>query len=68
MRFSGTLEEGGKLRLVIQQPAIEGVPATLEQIHDFFTRNGWRRFTVNGEVAYFDPERQVVISDIARSF
>jgi len=68
VRFSGTLEEGGKLRLVIQQPAIEGVPATLEQIHDFFTRNGWRRFTVNGEVAYFDPERQVVISDIARSF
>ena len=42
------------------------MPATLEQINDFFTRNSWRRFSVDGEVAYFDPERQVVISDIHR--
>ena len=42
------------------------MPATLEQINDFFTRNSWRRFSVDGEVAYFDPERQVVISDTHR--
>lgn len=66
VRFLGALDEGGRLRLVIQQRAIAGVPATLTQINDFFTSNGWRRFTVNGEVAYFDVERQVVISDTHR--
>ena len=66
MRFLGVLEEGEKLRLVIQQPAIRGEPATLAQINDFFTSNGWIRFTVNDEVAYFDPERNVVISDTHR--
>lgn len=63
VRFLGALDDGAKLRLVIEQPAIEGSPATLEQINDFFTRNGWLRFTANDEVAYFDPERQVAISD-----
>lgn len=66
VRFLGALEEDGRLRLVIQQQAIQGEPATLDQINDFFTRNGWQRFTANGEVAYFDPERQVVISDTHR--
>lgn len=66
VRFLGALEEDGRLRLVIQQQAIQGEPATLDQINDFFTRNGWKRFTANGEVAYFDPERQVVISDTHR--
>ena len=63
VRLLGVLEEGDRLRLVIEQPAIEGKPATLEQINEFFTSNGWRRFTTNNEVAYFDPEFQVVISD-----
>lgn len=66
VRLVGVLEEDGRLRLIIQQQAIAGEPATLEQIHDFFTGNGWRRFSVGGEVAYFDPERQVVISDTHR--
>lgn len=66
VRFLGVLEAGGNMRMVIEQPAIKGVPATLEQINDFFTRNSWRRFSVDGEVAYFDPERQVVISDTHR--
>ncbi|MDZ4403506.1 hypothetical protein [Prosthecobacter sp.] len=66
VRFLGALEEEGRLRLIIQQQAIEGEPATLEQINDFFTANGWQRFTANGEVAYFDPERNVVISDTHR--
>lgn len=66
VRFLGALEEDGRLRLVIQQQAIQGEPATLDQINDFFTRNGWKRFTANDEVAYFDPERQVAISDTHR--
>jgi hypothetical protein len=66
VRFHGVVEDAGKMRLVIEQPAIEGVPATLEQINDFFTHNGWVRFLVDGEVAYFDLERQVVISDTHR--
>lgn len=66
VRFLGALEADGRLRLIIQQQAIEGEPATLEQINDFFTGNGWRRFMANGEVAYFDPERNVVISDTHR--
>lgn len=64
--FLGALVEDGKLRLVIQQPAIEGEPATLEQINGFFTDNGWQRFAVNDDIAYFDRERQVVISDTHR--
>lgn len=64
--FLGVLEKRGSLRLVIRQPAISGEPTTLEQINDFFTRNGWQRFTVDGEVAFFDVERQVVISDTHR--
>lgn len=66
VQFLGVMEEVGRVRLVIEQPAIEGVPATLEQINGFFTQNGWRRFTVNDEVAYFDAERQVAISDTHR--
>ena len=54
------------MRLIIQQQAIEGEPATLSQINDFFTSNGWQRFVANGEVAYFDSEQRVVISDTHR--
>jgi len=66
VEFLGVMEEHGVLRMVIQQKAIEGVPATLHQINDFFTQSGWKRFFANDEVAYFDPLRQVVISDTHR--
>jgi hypothetical protein len=66
VRFVGVLEENPQMRLVIEQQAIAGTPATLEQINEFFTSNGWQRFTVGGDVAYFDPQRQVVISDTHR--
>ncbi|MES2921906.1 MAG: hypothetical protein V4819_10175 [Verrucomicrobiota bacterium] len=66
VRFLGVIEQDGQLRLLIRQPAIAGEPATLEQIDTFFTRNGWLRFTVSGEIAFFDPERNVVISDTHR--
>lgn len=31
-----------------------------------WSSRGWQRFTANGEAAYFDPERQVAISDTHR--
>lgn len=66
VEFLGALETDGQLRLLIRQPAIIGVPATVEQIDEFFTGNGWLRFTVDGEIAFFDPERNVAISDTHR--
>ena len=66
VRFVGVLEESGQMRLVIEQQAIVGIPATLEQINDFFISNGWKRFTAGGEAAYFDPAREVAISDTHR--
>ena len=66
VQFLGVLEDAGKLRMVITQPAIEGVPATLDQIDDFFRHSGWRKFSIAGDIAYFDPNRNVVISDTHR--
>lgn len=66
IRFLGAIEGSGQLRMLIRQPAIAGEPATLEQIDAFFTGNGWLRFTVGGEIAFFDPERNVAISDTHR--
>ena len=66
VNFLGAWETDGQLRLLISQPAITGVPATLEQIDSFFIGNGWLRFTVAGEIAYFDPVRNVAVSDTHR--
>jgi hypothetical protein len=66
VEFLGVLEDHEKLRMIIQQKAIQGEPASLLQINDFFTQSGWKRFFTNDEVAYFDPERKVVISDTHR--
>ena len=66
VRFLGALATDSGLRLLIQQPAIAGTPATDEEIQSFFTSSGWRRFTIDGDVAYFDPEQRVVISDTHR--
>lgn len=64
--FVGVLEIEGEMRLIIRQPAIAGEPASLEQISDFFTNNGWLRFSTGGEIAFFDPINQVAISDTHR--
>lgn len=64
--FLGALSTDQGLRLLIRQRAIAGTPATETQIDAFFTSSGWRRFVVEGEVAYFDPERKIVISDTHR--
>jgi hypothetical protein len=66
VRFMGALATDSGLRLLIQQPAIAGTPATDVEIQRFFTSSGWQRFIIEGDVAYFDPERRVVISDTHR--
>ena len=66
VRFCGVIETAGKMRLLIRQRAILGVPATDDQIANFFLSNGWLSFLIGGNVAFFDPERNVVISDTHR--
>lgn len=64
--FLGALDTDQGLRLIIGQPAISGVPATEEQIREFFTGNGWRPFRADGELAFFEPVNQLAISDTHR--
>ena len=64
--FLGVLQSSSGLRLLIRQPAIAGTPATDEQIRRFFTDSGWMPFVIGGNIAFFDPERQIVISDTHR--
>ena len=66
VEFLGAIEREGQMRLLIRQPAITGVPATIEQIEAFFIGNGWLRFIVDGEIGFFDPQKNVVISDTHR--
>lgn len=61
--FLGALDTPQGLRLLIEQPAIEGEVATLEEIRSFFESSGWLPFAVKGETAYYDAEREVVVSD-----
>lgn len=65
--FPGVLQTDCGLRLLIRQPAIAGTPATEGQIRRFFTESGWLPFVVDGNTAYFDPERRIVISDTHRA-
>lgn len=64
--FLGALKSDAGLRLLIRQPAIAGEPATDAEIDRFFRESGWKRFIVDGNIAYLDPARQVVISDTHR--
>ena len=66
VEFIGALETPDGLRLLISQPAIQGNPATEEQINDFFTESGWRPFMIDNNLAYFDSKRRLVVSDTHR--
>ena len=60
IRFLGVLEVGEQIRVLIRQPAIAGKPATLENIRDFFTNNGWSPFEVDGELAFYDSDTKLL--------
>jgi len=64
--FLGAVQTDTGLRLLIRQPAIAGTPATDEEIRRFFTDSGWLPFVIEGNIAFFDPERKIVISDTHR--
>lgn len=66
VEFIGALETPDGLRLLISQPAIQGNPATEEQINNFFTESGWHPFMVDNNIAYFDSKRHLVVSDTHR--
>ena len=66
VEFIGVLDTPNGLRMIISQPAIEGNPATPQQINQFFLESGWKKFKVAGDVAYFDPEQSLVVSDTHR--
>ncbi|MFC5052016.1 hypothetical protein ACFPK9_15550 [Rubritalea spongiae] len=66
VKFLGALDTAQGLRLIISQPAIHGQPATDEQIETFFTESSWKPFRVNDDIAFFDPQRQIVVSDTHR--
>jgi len=66
VRFLGVLRTDQGFRLLIRQPAIAGTPASDEGIARFFTDSGWKRFIVDGNIAYYDPQRKIVISDTHR--
>jgi Serine/Threonine/Tyrosine Kinase found in polyvalent proteins len=66
VEFLGALESDAGLRLLIRQPAIAGTPATDEQIRNFFTDSGWLPLVIQGNIAFFDPEQKIVISDTHR--
>ena len=66
VEFLGALDTPNGLRMLISQPAIEGSPATSQEIDQFFIESGWRKFKISGDVAYFDPAQRLVISDTHR--
>jgi hypothetical protein len=52
---------------VAEPPAeLNRTPATDEQIRSFFTDSGWLPFVIEGNIAFFDPEQKIVISDTHR--
>lgn len=64
--FVGMLETEEGLRLIIRQTAIKGSPATEQQIVRFFAESSWKPFTIGHNIAYFDPDRHIVVSDTHR--
>ncbi len=59
----GVVDSPHGLRVAISQQAILGSPASLEMIQGFFLDNGWHRFDANQNIAWFDPNRSLVVSD-----
>jgi hypothetical protein len=66
VQFLGALATPQGLRLLIRQTAIQGTPASEEEIARFFIQSGWRKFIIDGNTAYFDPDRQIAVSDTHR--
>lgn len=66
VEFIGVLEDQNGIRLVIEQQAILGTPASDDSIRNFFTSNQWLPFIIENQQAFFDPKHDIVISDTHR--
>ena len=66
VEFLGALATPQGLRLIIRQTAIQGIPASEEQIAQFFAQSGWKAFIISGNTAYVDPQRHIAVSDTHR--
>lgn len=63
IQFIGAWDSPPGMRLLISQPAIAGQPASDEQIRQFFETSGWQPFQIGLDLAYFDPDLEIAISD-----
>lgn len=63
IEFIGAWESPQGMRLLIRQPAIAGQPASEEQIRQFFENSGWQPFRIGLDLAYFDPDLEIAVSD-----
>lgn len=63
VEFWGVCRVNEGIRLAIRQPAIEGTPMDVPEIAAFFTSNGWQPFSVDGNLAFYDSQRRMAISD-----
>lgn len=63
VHFLGAFDTPEGLRLLIEQPAIEGTIATIEEIQSFFKSSGWLPYQLDENLAFFDPEQNLTISD-----
>lgn len=63
VRFYGVIKSGKGIRLMIDQPAIEGDPASENDVKDFFRLNKWKPFSIENHLAFYDLKNQLVISD-----
>lgn len=61
--FLDAVDTDQGMRLVIEQSAIAGIPADEVQIRDFFESMGWSQFYADGNLAFYDPETQIAVSD-----
>jgi len=59
----GAWESPQGMRLIIRQPAIAGQPTDEHQIRTFFETSGWKPFQIGLDLAFFDPDLEIAISD-----
>lgn len=66
IRFLGAHQTPDGIRLIIDQPAIAGEPASEPEIKSFFQESGWEPFQIDGNLAFLDHQSKIAISDTHR--
>ncbi len=63
VRFLGVVKYDDDIRILIDQPAIMGMPAKESEVKTYFKDNGWKPFSINNNLAFYDSKLNLVISD-----